>query len=381
MKISLLQQREPFEEILEKTLTAYLNRKVKWQNNKKNGNWLVNSHLNAIFAPNADKTIFSQITKEFSHSVIWWKRPLQKLYVLLATNSFTAKFFATASLCIEPQIDNAKNILIIGGNHHLRILNYKKIRAFVINKSGFNKQFLINEIKLRQANPSLPIPKLFEVADDNSWYSEEIISGTPLNRMNNGSQAKDSLKKIKQSLAELHNQTKEQIPVKLYTADLSRKIIHLAENNDFLDEQQIQKINQQLLEKINSLAGQNNQFIICQTHGDFQPANILVEKEKVWLIDWEYTGLRQIDFDSFVYDLNSRSPLDFQERFIKQFREQNSNSEAELKLLVFLLEELQLRLEEVDNPLFKSSDLGLKTYLNELEKIIHFLFDESEVIM
>jgi len=381
MKISLLQQREPFEEILEKTLTAYLNRKVKWQNNKKNGNWLVNSHLNAIFAPNADKTIFSQITKEFSHSVIWWKRPLQKLYVLLATNSFTAKFFATASLCIEPQIDNAKNILIIGGNHHLRILNYKKIRAFVINKSGFNKQFLINEKNLRQANPSLPIPKLFEVADDNSWYSEEIISGTPLNRMNNGSQAKDSLKKIKQSLAELHNQTKEQIPVKLYTADLSRKIIHLAENNDFLDEQQIQKINQQLLEKISSLAGQNDHLALCQTHGDFQPANILVEKEKVWLIDWEYTGLRQIDFDSFVYDLNSRSPLDFQERFIKQFREQNSNSEAELKLLVFLLEELQLRLEEVDNPLFKSSDLGLKTYLNELEKIIHFLFDESEVIM
>ena len=51
----------------------------------------------------------------------------------------------------------------------------------------------------------------------------------------------------------------------------------------------------------------------AQSHGDFQPANILIptvsDQRNVYLIDWEYTDKRCRWYDAMVFVLNSRSPI------------------------------------------------------------------------
>jgi len=50
------------------------------------------------------------------------------------------------------------------------------------------------------------------------------------------------------------------------------------------------------------------QILTALTHGDFQPGNILVDGDRVWLIDWEYSARRQVGYDALVYALCSRFP-------------------------------------------------------------------------
>lgn len=382
MKISLLQRREPFEKILITTLNNFFNSEnkgtfiVNW-NTDKRGDWLVNSHLNAIFFVLANEIVFSQIKNEFSRSLVRWKQPFQRLYVFLATNHQTAKYFATAGLSINPPLFGAANIIIIGGNHHIRLLDYNKNCVYVINKDGFDKQFLNNEIILRQNYSFLPIPKLFEISTDRTWYSEELIKGTPLNRLLDLSKKTSAFTQIKQALDKLYQKTKRNILIETYLEQIIFSITEHATAISLLSNDHRQIISEAILmisKMIKFLSLQTPKLItLAETHGDFQPANVLVDIDKVWLIDWEYTGLRQIDFDHFVFDLASRAPKNLHKRFVSQYLQVNNQTPKKLKLLVFLVEELELRLRETNNFQFTSLNPGLVFYLKELKKIIHFL--------
>ena len=105
------------------------------------------------------------------------------------------------------------------------------------------------------------------------------------------------------------------------------------------------------------------------THGDFQPANLLAEGERTWIIDWEYAERRQAGYDKLVYGLNVRHPEGFKQRlvlYIQQgFDERICQKGIEWpglvwykpearrqQALLFGLEELSLCLEENLNPCF-----------------------------
>ena len=378
----MLLKREPFEKILPQTLIDFFFRQggtastVKWQNDK-NGNWLINARLNVIFVSGANPIVFTQAKNEFSRSIVWWKRILQKLYVQLATAKRTARFFASASLVINPQLSGAKNIAIIGGNHHIRLLDYNNNCAYVISKTGFGKQFLSNEITLRQTYSFLPIPRLLEIAPDKTWYSEELIGGIPLNRLPESNKKSSALTQIEKSLDELYRNTRQNIYLKTYLEQLTLSILKNTTGNLLLSDDQRETIQDELfnvLKFIKSRTLHNDKpFTLAQTHGDLQPGNILVDTDKAWLIDWEYTGQRQITFDYFVFHLAARSPKNLNRRFFRQYAQYNSDPAEKLKLLIFTLEELDLRLKEINNFQFTSINAGLILYLDELQKIIHFL--------
>ncbi len=154
MRISLLLQREPFGRILEKTLKVFLDEKfkgtyrVKWSKTKSfdtessdSQHWLCNYYLNAIFVPEVSRSTLNPVIQEFSRSIKSWRIPLQKLYVYLAT-TLLANRFAGAHIYIYPPISNPHGILIIGGNHHIRLLDYNQNCCFVIHKDGFDDTFL-----------------------------------------------------------------------------------------------------------------------------------------------------------------------------------------------------------------------------------------------
>lgn len=404
MRISLLLKREPFPEIFERTLEDFLQSRfnatysVTWHAsgttvsvNSNSQTWLCNSLMNAIFVQGTNRQVLLPVIQEFSRSIRPWRTPLQKLYVWLATTKFTSRLLSTASVEISPPLNNPKNKLIIGGNHHIRLLDYNENCCYVINKSGFNKEFISNETRVRRENPFLPTPAIMKIADDGTWYSEELVLGTPINRLKDPLQAKEAVRKVSAPLFQLYEKTKEIKRTRDYAGSLIHRISGHIDNLLFnISLKEDISGNVRALERIiGSLAGEDAFITTVQSHGDFQPANILVYNEKAWLIDWEYTNRRQTAYDGLVYSLASRFPAGLGRRIAGMFNSNRNSSNEFMRdwpeadwdnkgkklicIIIFLLEELLLKLEEVSVPVFKAFDQGFIVFLEEFKSSVQEL--------
>jgi hypothetical protein len=291
---------------------------------------------------------------------------------------------------ISPQIADASQVLILGGNHHIRFLDYRNNRCFVIAKVGFNLAFIANEIRVRRKNPDVPAPAILEVADDFSWYSEALIQGTPANRMRKGKQVDSNIGRLMKSFFTFLKETAVDAFVNEYTHTLTDRIDHHIDQDGLLGYQLKEQLRRlvRALEQIISETGEGI-IVISQTHGDFQPANILIQGEHSWLIDWEYTAQRQIGYDALVYVLGSRFPKGLAERLNALLHARESSARHTLKdwpglawgetqerrrvLALFLLEELELKLMEMASPVFTRVPPSFEAFRQELEKCVEVL--------
>ena len=120
-----------------------------------------------------------------------------------------------------------------------------------------------------------------------------------------------------------------------------------------------------------------------QSHGDFQPANILVptdtDQRAVYLIDWEYTARRCRWYDALVFGLRSRSPKGLAARISDWLFDHEqafqSISWSGLKrpgfipdfvLASFLMEDLLFRLDDTNVPGLLQPNVGFLTFVDEL---------------
>ena len=223
MRLSLLLPREPFPVIFEQTLSRFLLSwtgqpyEIHWDPKRplsashcRSGEfWLVNIYLNAIFIPQADPAIFGPVKQEFSHSLVWWRRWPQRLYVDMATSPLMAKWLAHAGVSLTPALPQAELRLIVPGNHKIRLLDYGEKTVYAIRKSGFPANFLEREIEVRRQAEELglPVPRVKTVAGDGAWLSEEYVSGTPVNRLQDPAQARAAFAEAHQALKVLHRHT------------------------------------------------------------------------------------------------------------------------------------------------------------------------------
>jgi len=400
MRISLLLQREPFVKILEQTLTKFLQSSlgrahiVKWRHapffvsyNQHTQIWLCNPYLNAIFLPGVHKDALLPMIQEFSRSPIWWRRPFQKLYVALATSRMPRRWFANAALEITPPLAGAKHLVILGGNQHIRLLDYNEGVAFVIQKTGFDRALMGNDMRVRKENPYLPCPGIKRLAEDGSWYSEELILGTPVNRLRKVDQGKEVAKTAMIALFRLYEKTARKVRTDEYASGIINRIEGRIRQCPHLN----QKTRDNLLKDLRALreilnSCQHKKIIIAQTHGDFQPANILLGEVRTWLIDWEYTAERQIAYDGLVFALKARFPLGLEHRVLLAMNgdlpgcedllasipyvQWQSKEERRNILTLFLLEELDLKVMEINNPLFFTLDQGFRTFWAETKRAI-----------
>lgn len=401
MRISLLLQREPFGEILEKTLGDFLRSRfgqpyeVKWRKasslaNSNSQVWLCNPYLNAIFIPEARKEVLLPVIREFSKSAVWWRRPFQKVYVDLAVAPTTCKCFARAAVEISPLLKNAEKILILGGNRHLRLLDYNEGAAFVIRKAGFDRELLGNDIRVRKENPYLPTPVIRDIAEDGSWYSEELILGTPLNRLEDKEQGERSVRDVMAPLFKLYKKTARKVNAAEYATGIVDRIEERIKTCSYFAMETRENFLKDLSE-LNKIIGcrQNKEVVVAQTHGDFQPANILLGEEQVWLIDWEYTAERQIAYDALVLVLGARASLGLEQRVLQVTNDDVPQSgqllatipyvqwqdrvERHAMLALFLLEELDFKGMEVCNPMFFGLDQGFETLRKEVRQAVHVI--------
>lgn len=394
MRISLLLPREPFGPVLEQTLARFWSEQhgqpytVHWRMGRASPAaaqiWLANIYLNAIFIPDADRASFDPIRREFARSPVWWRRPAQRTYTALALGRAAAGRLAQARLAVTPAVPAARSKLLVAGNHKMRLLDRRTGVAYGILKAGFRPETMQRELRARQAASAAgaPTPALLEVAGDRSWYCEQYVSGTPLNRLPSRAAAQTGAAQAAVGLQRLLAATAHSQDVASYTAGLRSEIDRLAAANRLLSVAQRTAIATLGSALATRGAAQDGPVTLATTHGDFQPANILAGDSSVWLIDWEYSAVRQAGYDALVLALGSRFPQGLGDR-LRLFVEGGWPQDAlaapagwpglhvetragrHQHAALFALEELALRLDEASEPLLTRLDPGLDVLLVE----------------
>lgn len=394
MRLSLLLKKEPIGEYIESSLTQFLDIKynkvhaVKWIYKQKNDYlkhnlFYCNIYLNAIYHKDAYHCIFTPIKNEYYRSSSFFKRPFQYLYVYFATNFFTKIFFASPAIYINPVPSSYKSILIMGGNHHIRINAYDEKKSFVIAKNQYSKEFISNEINVRTQYKWLPSPMVISVASDNNWYEESIINGIPHNRISDEKEASKLKENLIKVLLNLYNQTFKNESIHMYSNSqyvLINKLLCKNKNIGKTLLTKIKSLTEKILFKIKGMPDFKIPIVI--THGDFQSANMMLVEGKSMLIDWEYSAERSITYDFLTLYSGIRMQDNTLEKLVAlingkldillllhQYIKLENVDIRKSVILIFLLEDIVLKLKENCNPDLKDTDSRLLSYYNLLADI------------
>ena len=390
MRLDLLLKREDFAKTFEISFARYLfevfniTATVNWRNNTKDSNFLlVNHKLNVIYSKNIDRAKLKLIVSEYEYNPNLVRRFLQKIYIKLSISTYFEHLFAKTIVSVSPWIESFDEVCIVPGNQSIRIINLETLTARVILKEGFSSQSIRNEIYLRQKYKFLPIPKLLNVGTQSLWFEELQVSALPFNRIDNQTIKDKILIDVKRNLLKLYSETTIKIDIKNYVKSLyetcDNLITKLPEIYTKFDKKEIRDIFILLNETVKNFPDRTIDLV--QSHGDLQLGNILVgdNNSELYLIDWEYTEKRSIFYDSLVLATDCRKPKGLAKR-IKTILDGADLSWnwciktdgfrlSKCELAIFLIEDLIVRLSELNIPNLIIKDNGLDLWLKEVKKM------------
>jgi hypothetical protein len=348
----------------------------------------VNNKLNVIYPRVAERVEVRKLAAEFAYHANPFRRLLQSIYVRYGTSQGTEALLSDSVLIIDPWIDQLDNWCIIPGNHSIRIVDLSANICHVLLKKGFSAKFLESELMVREKFPYLPIPELLDADAEAGWFREKQVSGLPLNRLADTVHRNEALNIAQEVLVRLYEETTQTAnsgiwAEKIHAACLQEAGclpgVYLAAEVD-----RIKNCARRLLEYIVTEA--EEVITTVQSHGDLQPANILVNVagtnvHRMYLIDWEYSARRSVYYDALVFTTRSRFPHGLAERVERLFIENNESDwnwcsphETLPKMppwvvAIFLLEDLLVRLQEQQIPGLKKKSDGLMQFLVEVEEV------------
>jgi len=391
MRLDLLLKRENFPRVFERSFARYLlqafgvDAAVNWGRNPVQDRTalLVNRKLNVIYSKDINRAELRFIASEYAYHPNLVKRFLQTVYIRLATCVYFERLFVKERVGINPWIKDLDKLCVIPGNQSIRVINFEACSCTVFVKYGFDVQLIKNEVRLREAYDFLPIPRLLHIDPEYLYYQEERIKALPLNRLGSPGVANKALLQAQQCLLSLYGKTLEKSGINSYLESLyascDQYIATLPKPYTQTDKVKIKQVLEQLSTTLVGVS--SNTIDLVQSHGDLQAANILVSNfdQQLYLIDWEYTAKRSIYYDALVFATQCRSPQGLSKR-IKVMKDQHNfswnwcinNAQVELLdtvLVIFLLEDLILRLSELQIPAMISKDEGLNIWMNEIEQM------------
>ena len=330
---------------------------------------------------------FFSINGEYSYNPLRpWRSLIQRLYLSCSQHKITAPLLSKYVIEISPPIDDAENKLIIGGNTKIRLIDIANRKIYVILKNGFNKKYLEKEVYVRTNFTFLPIPKIHSYGNNGLWYCEEYISGISPDRIGRN-KGRVVLLETVQYIQKMLSETKQREHLSEYVECLLKKINDGINQTKHIDAQvkaAITDIASMLVTHLNKYS--NHSITTAYCHGDFQEGNIIHDGEKTWILDWEYSGRKQIGYDLFVLLLKSRVSKSFSNRFKGLMNNELNENQRELinywleikwdvkslkeiYLTLFLLEELNFHIEENRNNSFIRESIGLTNYIQEITSI------------
>jgi aminoglycoside phosphotransferase len=398
MRISYLRQREPIDQIVESTLSRFWTSRfgeecvARWQPDKSRSadtnTWICNAWLNVIFPWYVHHDAFEPIYREYSRSTVAWRRPFQKLYVQLATTHTFARWLGHGTMSVNRVLPDQEDTIVVPGNSKLRVLVRNQDRCYGLLKEGFPADRFVHELDTRTAaaNVGVHVPQLLERHDDQGWFCEQYVAATPVNRLSDDQAQQFAVVEAAQNLRLLVDATAETTSLAAYVEDCVSQAQTQLESNPLIDDETKQQLRGQLAElQQRVLLDAPDELPTALAHGDFQPANILVNSSGVWIIDWEYAQRRQVGFDAVTYISGSRSPAGLATRLLTLARgpaaKQNTivaalglpsqewySAGSRTRVLnLFLIEELCFHLHENNNPLFRCLNHGFQRFVDELQ--------------
>ena len=392
MRIDLLIKREDFPKIFEETFSTYLFNRfaaeydVKWIPSPGvffNKSLLCNHKLNIIYTKNIDRNQLKLLMSEYSYNSNPLKRLAQKFYISLSSSVYFGFFFKSSTVSVSPWLSELDELCIIPGNHSLRIIDLKKSVCRVVLKSGFNAEFIVNEINFRKRFTCLAIPKILKVDLVEYWYEEEQITGLPLNRIGDPVIKAKGLLDAQKNLLKLYGKTLERANGGDYFDKLVKHCICLIDQLPNIyskgDKARILGILDFLT--LNLRLSDVVSIDLVQSHGDFQPANILIGAMmyEMYLIDWEYTSRRTIHYDALVFTAEARSPGGLSKRLNSVLNgtdvswkwcvNYSTEKLCKSELIIFLIEDLIVRLSELRIPYMVCKNQGLDVWIEEVDKM------------
>lgn len=328
MRISLLLRRESFPDEFVATLTSYLSDvygkpyRVTWRpcgwgkrllrlfpRVKREGMqyWHCNPYINSIFMRGCSRATFRPVILEYSRGTAVARRLLQSMYVVLAVNRWTAPLFSMADITITPAIPGGQQLLILGGNCKLRILDSSNQRSYVILKSQAASDLLVKEALARDAAEkfNVPMPRLINVKENGAWLVEEYIAGRPLNRLASARLRMQSYESVATHLCGFSRSTATTLSTRTYSESLAIEIKRAwPAGRDSAEHQGLSMFVDDVCQHAHECYPA---VVTAVVHGDFQPANIIVSDKGAFLIDWEFTGRRQLCYDQLTWMLGVRA--------------------------------------------------------------------------
>lgn len=399
MRLDLLLEREPFADFFSATLANFLKQHYGWQGDivwkQKPENYrgmLVNAKLNLIFPAQCDTVSLRGLGAEYAHHPQFMRRILQQAYVHYALSRPLRRAFSSAWVDVLPWPEALSNWCILPGNHAIRIIDLVHNECIVLRKSHFNPALLENVTRMRKNFPELPGPRLLEDRSQLGWYREERVTGLPLNRLADPDTALQSLNAARQAMAGLYRLTLIMEPFSEWLDDRLQRITAAVAELPTVYGLEIRAKILNLAHKMSNWLRHHMQIEsrmalpTALTHGDFQPANVLVPAMRkdglVYLIDWEYTDRRCVWYDSLVFDLRSRFPMGLAKRVVEWLKDSSQQQaslawcgdaavgwKAENCIRIFLLEDLLLRLTDAKIPELQQQQSGFLCFLNEMRRL------------
>lgn len=404
MKISLLIEREPFPAIFEETMASYFFEvsgaisSVTWRKRTAServfpgrncNDWLCNPLVNAVFHPSASAEVVALLRHWYGRGGSLARTIMQQGYVRAATSPIARGMVSPYAITIDPCPAQAAHCLIAGGNTRLRLFDFKSGEATTILKSRFDPAFVRADLEVRNAHPWLPAPPILRVLDGGRAYAEPIISAPTAAALQDQTKRDATWEQVLQACSRLGEETRAQSLVSVYLRELADDCrsyaVPLARRNQALSSVLERWL--QLIESEASRLDAGRDFDIATgcSHGDLAPENVLIDGEKVYLIDWESTNRRVLGYDTITLALASRRETrglwrrardvamgkrsqGMADSMAREALAGDDPAQMEARILVYLTEELLFNLQESFQGPISVVTMGLHRILDELKR-------------
>lgn len=298
--------REDFYTILEQTLAD--NRKtiqateapISVADASADCTLFVNAQLNAIMSAHPSKAVIEYLKTEYNVSGSLLRRMMVKVYLTAATTLVKRFSQKGIKVSFKDGVDK-NNILIYPCNKKIRLFDFGTNMVYTMLKRNFPPLYINREIKFRKEYKAPFIPEIVEARD--GCYSEKIINGMPLARINDATFVEHCKEQVYNLVISL-TPTDNQVMAVDYMQELKNTCMEqLKQKKAFADSATVACLFDTLL-----AVQPNEKLSLVVSHGDLQPGNIWWDKDRrqIVIIDWETVKLRSRFYDHAALYYNLR---------------------------------------------------------------------------
>lgn len=371
MKISAMLEREDFYSILQKTLErnatclGFTSNHIQVGTGNEGCTLFVNPKLNAIMSASPAPTVIDFLKTEYNVGGSIHRQIAVKAYLWMAT-TFVRRF-SSSGIKLSYRHD-LNNLLIYPCNKKIRLFGFEQGVVYTVLKDGFPDIYIKREMAFRMERANDFIPGILE-AKSNS-YSERIIQGRPLARINAPLIVEKHKKKAYDLVLSLSAQDKY-VNTKSYIRQLAQECEKsLLQKPTYKDGTTVRKIFEYLVSKT-----PDENIPLLLSHGDLQPGNIWMDDQqnRLVIIDWETVKERSPFYDYAALYWNLRKDKNMQclyEQALSQSLQLSHKyrcSEKTIALTV-LAEELAYQTEELES---FPDNIGIKEYEQVIDQYTH----------